>query len=106
LTNVYTDGSATNANQDSGAGIANDILTSSIEAANAPTRRHYIKYKVESEAWMMVISLVGGLTIKRAPWLYFSPMCFSVLQTLTKNKLPYLAKSLQLLSNKYRVVLQ
>jgi len=42
-TNVYTDGSATNAIQDSWAGIAIYFSSGSTKAASAATRRHYSK---------------------------------------------------------------
>ena len=45
-----------------------------------------------------------GLKTRRASWLYF-PQMHSVLQPLTNNKLPHLAKALQSLSN-CRVALQ
>ena len=45
-TNVYTDGSATNAIQDSRADIAIYLSSGSTKAASAATRRHHNKYRV------------------------------------------------------------
>ena len=59
-TNVYTDGSATNAIQDNGAGIACIAIyfpSGRTEAARAATWRHYSNYKADSVALMMAISL-------------------------------------------------
>jgi len=61
-TNVYTDGSATNAIQDSRAGIAIYLSSGSTEAASAATRRHYSKYKAESEVLMMATTTTAATT--------------------------------------------
>ena len=104
-TNVYTDGSATNAIQDSGAGIAIYLPSGSTEVASAATRRHRSNYKVDSEALIMVISLAVD-SQQKSTMAVFLTDALSILQALTNNKLPHLAKALQLLSNNYRVALQ
>ena len=103
--NVYTDGSATNAIQDRGAGIAIYFPSISTEAASAATQRHYSNYKAESEAFLIAISFVMASQQKSTMAVFLND-ALSVLQALTNNKLPHLAKALQLLSNNCRVALQ
>ena len=98
-THVYTDGSATYVFQNGGAGISIYFSNGSKETANEATRRHYSNYK----ALMKVIALA----VDSKPEEHHS--CFShryALQALTNNKLPPLAKVLQLLSNNGRVAIQ
>ena len=105
MTNVYTDGPATNAIQDSGADIAIYLPSGSTEADSAATRRHYSNYKVESDALMMDISLVVDSQQKSIMAVFLTD-ALSVIQALTNNTLPHLAKVMQLLSNNCRVPLQ
>ena len=93
-TNVYTDGSATNAIY---------VPSGRTEAANAVTRRHYSNYK--AEALVMAISLAVD-SQQKSTMTVFLTGAFSVIQALTNNTLPHLAKALQLLSNNCRVVVQ
>ena len=104
-TNVYTDGSATNAIQDSGAGIVFYLPSGSTKSASAATQRNHGNYKTESEALIMAISRDVDSQQKSTMAVFLSD-ALSVLQALTNNTLSHLAKALQLLSNNYRVALQ
>ena len=105
-TNVCTDGSSTNAIQDSWAGIVIYFPIGSTEAASTVTRRHHSNYKADSETLMMVIYLSVD-SQQNSIMTVFLTDALSVLQTLTNNKLARIAKALQLLlSNNCRVALQ
>ena len=106
-TSVYTDGSATNVIQDSGAGtgIVIYLPSGSTEVASTATQRHRSNYKTYSEALIMAISLAVD-SQQKSNMAVFLTDALSVLQALTNNKLPHLAKDLQLLSNTCRMALQ
>ena len=55
--NVYTGGSVTNDIEDNGAGIAIYLPSGRTEAPSAATPIHYNKYKAESKALMLAISI-------------------------------------------------
>ena len=95
-TNVYTDGSVTNAIQDSGTGIVIYLYSGSTESASAATRRHYCNYKAESEAVLMATSLVVD-SQQKSTMAVFLTDALSVLQVLTNNKLPHIAEARYLL---------
>jgi len=81
------------------------LPSGSTEVASAATRRHRSNYKVDSEALIMVISLAVD-SQQKSTMAVFLTDALSILQALTNNKLPHLAKALQLLSNNCRVALQ
>ena len=104
-THVYTDGSATNAIQDGGAGIAIQHPNGFTETASAATGTQCSNYRAESEALMNAVKMVKD-SVQQSSQVVFLTDALSVIQALTSNKLPQLAKALQQLSVNCRVALQ
>ena len=104
-THVYTHGSGTNVIQNGDTGIAIYFPNSSKETASAATKIHYSNYKAQSQSHWRKSSLLWTQN-KKSVIAVFLTDTLSVLQALTNNTLPHLAKALQLLSNNCRVALQ
>ena len=100
-THVYTDGCTIRPIHDCGLVLP---FTSLAAAQKQPGPQHcinysnYSNYKAESETLMKAISLVENLKQKSSMAVVLTNR-LSVIQVLTNNILPHLAKALQLLSN-------
>jgi len=104
-THVYTDGSATNAIRDGGAGIVIKHPNGATETASAATGTHCSNYKAESEALIQATAMIKDSTEKSSQVAFFTD-ALSVLEALTNSKVPQLANALQTLSTSCRVILQ
>ena len=99
-TRVYTDGSATKATTDGGAGIIIQYPSGATQTSSSATGKHRTNYRAETEALKQAATLV-----KDSPTVFLTD-ALSVLEALQTNKSPLLATQMQELGNTYRVVLQ
>ena len=104
-THVYTDGSATNAIKDGGAGIVIHHPNGMRETAYAATGTHCSNYRAETEALMKAVSMVEDST-EVVSNVVFLTDALSVIEALTNNKAPQLAKTMQQLSTSCKVAIQ
>ena len=102
---VYTDGSATNAVADGGAGISVVFPDGEITERSVPTGKHCTNYRAEAEALMQAASTVHD-SDKEPHQVVFLSDALSVLQAYQNNKLPSLTEALQEVARGRRVVLQ
>ncbi|KAK7101835.1 hypothetical protein V1264_020159 [Littorina saxatilis] len=102
---VYTDGSATNAVLNGGAGILIQFPGGHTATSSVATGKHCTNYKAEAEALMQAASLVQDSADPCYQVVFLSD-ALSVLQALENDKLPQLAKALQMVRQTRRVVLQ
>ena len=104
-THVYTDGSATNAVADGGAGIAVKFPDGETKSSSFPIGKHCTNYRAEAEALMQAASTVQT-SANESHQVVFLSDALSVLQAYQSNKLPSLSKALQEVARDRRVVLQ
>ena len=102
-THVYTDGSATNAVANGGAGIHVTFSDGETLDCSTPTGKHCTNYRAKAEALMQAASIVHG---KDTNQVVFLSDALSVLQAYQSNKLPSLTEALQEVAHGRRVVLQ
>ena len=102
---VYTDGSATRAVRDGGAGVLIKSPEGHTSTAGIPTGKYCSNYSAETQALMQAASMVQDLQYD-CPQVVFLSDALSVLEALAKDKLPHLMEKLQDLANNRRVVLQ
>jgi len=104
-THVYTDGSATNAVADGGAGITVKFSDGETTDSSCPTGKHCTNYRAETEALMQAASIVQTSDNDFHQVVFLSD-ALSVLQAFQNNKLPHLTEALQQVAHDRRVVLQ
>ena len=104
-THVYTDGSATNAVADGGAGISVTFPDGETSDSSLPTGKHCTNYRAETEALMQAASIVQTSDNNSYQVVFLSD-ALSVLQAFQNNKLPHLTEALQSVARDRRVVLQ
>ena len=104
-THVYTDGSATRAVADGGAGILITFPDGETTGCSVATGKHCTNYRAETEALMQAASLVQS-TDHDTHQVVFLTDALSVLQAYQNNKLPSLTQALQQVATGRRVVLQ
>jgi ribonuclease HI len=102
---VYTDGSATDAVKDGGAGVLIQCPDGCTETASVSTGVHCSIYRAESEAILTAISKVEDL-VDESSCVVFLTDSLSVIQALTNRKLPQLARALHQLNTACRVAIQ
>ena len=104
-THVYTDGPATNAVADGGAGITVKFLDGETTDSSCPTGKHCTNYRAETEALMQAASIVQTSDNDFHQVVFLSD-ALSILQAFQNNKLPHLTEALQQVAHDRRVVLQ
>ena len=104
-THVYTDGSATRAIKDGGAGILAVFPSGRRETCQMATGKHCSNYRAETEALMKAVSLIID-SQEEVSSVVFLTDARSVLEALQNNKSPDLAKVLNHLSTTIKVALQ
>ena len=104
-THVYTDGSATKAITDGGAGIIIQYPSGATQTASSATGKHCTNYRAETEALKQAAILVKDSLEPCSPTVFLTD-ALSVLEALQTNKSPLLATQMQELCNTCRVVLQ
>ena len=102
-THVYTDGSATNAVADGGAGIAVKFPDDETKNSMFPTGKHCTNYRAEAEALMQAASAVQT-SANESHQVVFLSDALSVLQAFQSNTLPSLRKALEEVVRDRRVV--
>ena len=102
---AYTDGSATNAVTNGGAGILIQFPGGQSTVASVATGRHSTNYHAETEALTQAASMVQA-SEDQCTQVVFLTDALSVLQALENDKLPHLTSALQLVRRNRRVVLQ
>ena len=102
---VYTDGSATNAVADGGAGVYIKSPGGHIVREGIPTGKHCTNYAAELQALMHAATLARELQKDHFQVVFFTD-ALSVLEALEGDKLPSLADKLREASEGRRVVLQ
>ena len=101
-THVYTDGSATKAITDGGAGITIQYPSGATQNASSATGKHCTNYRAETEALKQAAILVKD---SLEPTVFLTD-ALSVLEALQTNKSSLLATQMQELGNTCRVVFQ
>jgi ribonuclease HI len=104
-THVYTDGSATRAVINGGAGIVILYPSGKRETHHAATGTHCSNYRAETLALMKAVSMIEDSTEDVNSIVFFTD-AMSVLEALTNNKVPQLANALQRISTNLNVTLQ
>ena len=104
-THVYTDGSATDAVKDGGAGIVIQCTDGQPVNISIPTGVYCTNYQAEVEALQHAVHAVKDLS-KTGEKVVFLTDALSVLEALQNNKLPKLSKALQELASDKEVSLQ
>ena len=102
---VYTDGSATNAVADGGAGVHINSPDGHVITAGIPTGKHCTNYAAEVEALMKAAALIHDIQSDCTQVVFLSD-AKSVLEALAGDKLPHLMEKLQDVAKHRRVVLQ
>ena len=102
---VYTDGSATNAVANGGAGVLMRTPEHHTFAAAIPTGKHCSNYAAEVQALMQAASMVQD-SESDCPQVVFLTDALSALEALAGAKLPRLMEKLQDIASERRVVLQ
>ena len=102
---AYTDGSATNAVTDGGAGVYIKTPEGHIVKAGIPTGKYCTNYAAEEKALMHAAALTQDLQNDDTQVVFFTD-ALSVLEALEGDKLPRLTEKLQEVSKNRRVVLQ
>ena len=102
---VYTDGSATNAVANGGAGVLIKYPGGQTETASVPAGRHCTNYRAETEALVQAASMVQAAADPCQQVVFLSD-ALSVLQALENDKLPHLTEALQEVSRTRRAILQ
>ena len=102
---VYTDGSATRAVFDGGAGVFVKYPEEHTITTGIPTGKHCTNYAAEVQALMQAVSMVQDSQSDCTQVVFLSD-ALSVLEALAKDKLPRLMEKLQDIAKSRRVVLQ
>jgi ribonuclease HI len=102
---VYTDGSATNAVANGGAGVHVRSPEGHSTTASIPTGKHCSNYSAEVQALMQAASMIHDTT-SECPQVVFLSDALSVLEALAGAKHPRLMEKLQDIAKTRRVVLQ
>ena len=102
---VYTDGSATQAVTDGGAGVYLRYPDGQTETVAMPTGKHCSNYSAEVQALMAAASVVQRASSEFQQVVFLTD-ALSVLEALSNNKEPHLMEALQSISESRRVVLQ
>ena len=100
-----TDGSATKAITDGGAGIIIQYPSGATQTASSATGKHCTNCRGETEALKQAAILVKDSLEPCSPTVFLTD-ALSVLEALGTNKSPLLATQMQELSNTCRLVLQ
>ena len=103
-THVYTDGSATNAINNGGAGVFVRLPDGTTRSEALPTGKNCTNYKAEVEALVHAVRILGD-TVGEQDQVVFLTDARSVLEATTAGKLPHLQNSLNSLAC-LRTVLQ
>ncbi len=90
---VYTDGSATNATTNGGAGVFIQYCSGEWQAEAIPTGQHCSNYKAEVEALIHAARMISKMVNCDAQVVFLTD-ALSVLQAVINNKLPELEKTL------------
>ena len=93
-THVYTDGSATKAITDGGAGIIIQYPSGATQTANSATGKHCTNYRAETEALKQAAIVVKDSLEPCSPTVFLTD-AISVLEALQTNKSPLLAAQMQ-----------
>ena len=104
-THVYTDGSATRAVINGGAGIVILYPSGKRETHHAATGTHCSNYRAETLALMKAVSMIEDSN-EAFNSVVFLTDAMSVFEALTNNKVPQLANALQRISTNLNVTLQ
>ncbi|KAK7087559.1 hypothetical protein V1264_021593 [Littorina saxatilis] len=102
---VYTDGSATDAVRDGGAGVLVRYPEGEAQTASIPTGLHCTNYSAEVQALKTAATIVDG-SDHECPQVVFLTDAMSALQALSANKETELNNALQQVAQNRRVVLQ
>ncbi|KAK7093816.1 hypothetical protein V1264_007506 [Littorina saxatilis] len=102
---AYTDGSATNAVANGGAGVLVRSPEGHTSTAGIPTGKYCSNYAAEVQAIMQAASMIHD-SESECPQVVFLSDALSALEALAGNKLPRLMEKLQELAKTRRVVLQ
>jgi ribonuclease HI/endonuclease/exonuclease/phosphatase family metal-dependent hydrolase len=102
---VYTDGSATNAVSNGGAGVLVRYPDGETKTASIPTGLHCTNYRAEVQALLKAATMVSQ-SDDECPQVVFLSDAFSVLQALSADKETELNNALQQVAQSRRVVLQ
>jgi len=104
-TRVYTDGSATAAIKDGGAGVFITHISGRSESISLPTGKHCTNYRAEVEAILQATSSIEESCENCSNVVIFTD-ALSVLQALGNSKLPSMSRALDQLSRNKVVSLQ
>ena len=104
-THVYTDGSASNAVVNEGAGIHVVFPDGETTDCSAPTGKYCTNYRAEAEALMQAASTIHDARNDSGQVVFFTD-ALSVLQAYQNDKLLTLAEALRKVASGRRVVLQ
>ncbi|XP_070188910.1 ribonuclease H-like [Littorina saxatilis] len=102
---AYTDGSATDAVRDGGAGVLVRYPEGEAQTASIPTGLHCTNYSAEVQALRTAATIVDG-SDHECPQVVFLTDAMSALQALSANKETELNNALQQVAQNRRVVLQ
>ena len=102
---IFTDGSATNAIKDGGAGVLIKYPTGEIDTASTATGNHCTNYSAEVQALKLAATMVNSSNSDCQQMSFFTD-AMSVLQALSANRETDLYKKLQEVSRNRRVALQ
>nr|XP_022335859.1 ribonuclease H1-like [Crassostrea virginica] len=92
---VYTDGSATNATTNGGAGVYIEYPNGEKQSMAIPTGLHCSNYKAEEEALLHAANyIINNAEAHENIQVVFLTDALSVLQALTNNKLPQLERTI------------
>jgi ribonuclease HI len=104
-THIYTDGSATAAVKDGGAGIYIQHTSGRIDTVSVATGKHCTNYKAEYEAMVTALGMIEE-TLEDCWQIVILTDALSVLQALENHKLPVLSEVLSRMSNTRKIALQ
>ncbi|KAK7111001.1 hypothetical protein V1264_014788 [Littorina saxatilis] len=102
---AYTDGSATDAARDGGAGVLVRYPEGEAQTVSIPTGLHCTNYSAEVQALRTAATIVDG-SDHECPQVVFLTDAMSALQALSANKETELNNALQQVAQNRRVVLQ
>ena len=105
-TQAYTDGSATKAVADGGAGIYILYPDGTVATESVPTGTHCSNYKAEVQALLTASRMVKNTSRRECKQVVFLTDALSVLEALNSGGEPELADSLKSLTETHRVALQ
>ena len=103
---AYTDGSATKAVADGGAGVFIQFPDGTINTESVPTGTHCSNYKAEVQALLTAVQMVENSSLKEYRQVVFLTDALSVLEALNNGGEPELTDSLKSLAETHRVAIQ